>query len=84
MISSVFADAASLGYQLTISDRAKADLKRLCTADLSNGGRGIRNQIEAHLINPLARGLFGFETQGRFAIRDIEANGSTSLVIEKE
>ncbi|MBI1360559.1 MAG: AAA domain-containing protein [Alphaproteobacteria bacterium] len=84
MISSVFADAASLGYQVTISDRAKADLKRLCTADLSNGGRGIRNQIEAHLINPLARGLFGFETQGRYAIRDIETNDSTSLVIETE
>ena len=25
---------------------------------LSNGGRGIRNQLEYHFINPLARGLF--------------------------
>jgi ATP-dependent Clp protease ATP-binding subunit ClpA len=29
-----------------------------CTADLSNGGRGIYNQLEAWLVNPLARALF--------------------------
>lgn len=29
-----------------------------CLSDLSNGGRGIGNQLEAWFINPLARALF--------------------------
>jgi ATP-dependent Clp protease ATP-binding subunit ClpA len=35
-----------------------SSLRSLCLADLSNGGRGIRNQVEANLLNPLARVLF--------------------------
>lgn len=33
-------------------------LKNHCIKDLSNGGRGIGNQLEAWLINPLARAIF--------------------------
>lgn len=83
MVSSVIADASSLGYDLAIADEAKSDLKRLCVSDLSNGGRGIRNQIEAHLINPLARGLFPLGTAGRFNITGLEARDMTTLAIER-
>lgn len=37
---------------------SRTALKELCLADLSNGGRGIRNQLEVHFVNPLARLLF--------------------------
>jgi hypothetical protein len=33
-------------------------LRARCTEDLHYGGRGIGNQVEAHLVNPLARALF--------------------------
>ena len=35
-----------------------AALRQRCIGDLSNGGRGIGNQLEAWLVNPLARALF--------------------------
>ncbi len=43
---------------VTLSLRAKNDLEKVCLEDLSNGGRGIRNMMEAYLINPLSRALF--------------------------
>lgn len=43
---------------VTMNDQVRATLRECCTRDLSNGGRGIRNQLEAWLINPLARALF--------------------------
>ena len=46
------------GYCIALTPPAFADLEALCLADLSNGGRGIRNKLEAHFINPLARSLF--------------------------
>jgi hypothetical protein len=48
----------SQGLSIHLSDPARASLTRLCLTDLSNGGRGIRNKVEAHLVNPLARALF--------------------------
>jgi ATP-dependent Clp protease ATP-binding subunit ClpA len=44
--------------QLHVDEAAKIQLQHLCLDDLSNGGRGIRNMLEAHFINPLSRGLF--------------------------
>lgn len=41
-----------------ISDEIDHQLMGVCTSDLSNGGRGIRNHLEAWLVNPLARALF--------------------------
>ena len=43
---------------VSLDDSVKEQLLKLCTKDLSNGGRGIGNQLEAWLINPLARALF--------------------------
>jgi energy-coupling factor transporter ATP-binding protein EcfA2 len=35
-----------------------------CTSDLSNGGRGIGNQLESTFINPLSRALFEQNLEG--------------------
>ncbi|MDQ2089884.1 AAA family ATPase [Marimonas arenosa] len=43
---------------LRITDEARAELEHLCTQDVFDGGRGIGNRIETHLINPMSRALF--------------------------
>ncbi|MBU2582428.1 MAG: AAA family ATPase [Alphaproteobacteria bacterium] len=48
---------------LTFTPDASARMEELCLRDLSNGGRGIRNQVEVHLVNPLARALFALDPQ---------------------
>ncbi len=48
----------SQGVSVEISAETKQVLQEVCIADLSNGGRGIRNQLEVHFVNPLARLLF--------------------------
>lgn len=54
-------------------------LHDLCLGDLSNGGRGIRNQLEARLLNPLSRALFDQDAQPgeRFLISALDADGLT-------
>ena len=44
--------------RVTVTDEAYQELSAAALADLSNGGRGIGNQVEALLINPLSRWLF--------------------------
>jgi ATP-dependent Clp protease ATP-binding subunit ClpA len=44
--------------KLVLAPHARTQLQELCTADLSNGGRGIGNRLETVFINPLARALF--------------------------
>ena len=46
------------GIRVTITDEAYAELSAAALADLSNGGRGVGNQVDALLINPLSRWLF--------------------------
>lgn len=43
---------------LKLADSPKEQLLEICTADLSNGGRGIGSNLETALVNPLARALF--------------------------
>ena len=47
---------------LVVSEQAHETLVAECLGDLSNGGRGIGNRLEAVLINPLARALFDHGT----------------------
>ena len=54
---------------------ADATLQRKCTEDLSNGGRGIGNQLEAWLVNPLARALFD---------QDVPEGGATTVIEVRE
>jgi len=59
MVSDVLSGVASTQHlSISLSDMAHAALAELCLSDLSNGGRGIRNKVETHLVNPLARALF--------------------------
>ena len=43
---------------ITLPDVVKESLRTHCLQDLSNGGRGVGNQLEAWFINPLGRALF--------------------------
>ena len=49
------------GIRIRIEDFAYESLKEAALFDLSNGGRGVGNQVEALLINPLSRWLFDNE-----------------------
>ena len=50
---------------ITVTDEAYDQLQQAALADLSNGGRGIGNQVEALLINPLSRWLFDHNVIGQ-------------------
>jgi energy-coupling factor transporter ATP-binding protein EcfA2 len=59
MVDDVLRDAMPAdGAGISMSAEARKTLRAICLADLSNGGRGIRNKVETHLVNPLARALF--------------------------
>ncbi len=58
MISGIETDLRAQQLNISLSVTARASLSAICLKDLSNGGRGIRNQVEAHLVNPLSRALF--------------------------
>ena len=68
MIDGVIEDLQTQGLILSFTPEALQSLKKIALADLSNGGRGIRNQIEAHLLNPLARELFKLNPQAGQAL----------------
>jgi ATP-dependent Clp protease ATP-binding subunit ClpA len=71
-----------LQVTLTLDTSARSTLRQLCILDLDNGGRGIRNQLEYHFINPLSRALFDLEPQvgGTYTIESIQhGNSKTSL-----
>lgn len=59
MVSNILARLADRQkINVTLSEGVGDVLLEHCIRDLSNGGRGIGNQLEAWLINPLARALF--------------------------
>lgn len=51
--------------QLSISPIVRQTLLEYCTKDLGHGGRGIGNQLESMLINPLSRALFDINLQNK-------------------
>ncbi|UPM50131.1 AAA family ATPase [Synechococcus sp. A10-1-5-1] len=59
------------GREVRLSDSVRLRLHEICLNDLSDGGRGIRNQLEAHLLNPLARLLFDDPGVGPLLINTI-------------
>lgn len=61
MVANTLADLRSQALEVSLTPEAMSSLRALCLADLSNGGRGIRNQVEARLLNPLARALFDID-----------------------
>jgi len=74
------------GVEIVLTPPARAALAAICLADLSNGGRGVRNQLEAHFVNPLARAAFALDMRAGecLLIEDIgQAGGVTSLKIAR-
>lgn len=63
MVANTLLDLKAQELSVSMSESAMSSLRSLCMADLSNGGRGIRNQVEANLLNPLARVLFDADAQ---------------------
>jgi hypothetical protein len=54
---------------MVIPDAVRSKLLAECTRDMSNGGRGIGNQLESAFINPLSRALFLFPLNGRDSLQ---------------
>ena len=83
MVDATLHNVGEAGYVVTIVPEVRDALRAICLADLSNGGRGIRNQLESHLINPLARALFEEEASaGSFRVIGMENGATTSLRLE--
>jgi energy-coupling factor transporter ATP-binding protein EcfA2 len=74
---------ASQNITVAINEDSMSKLRDRCLADLSNGGRGIRNQVEVHLLNPLARALFDANAANGSAteITDLDFGQTTNLVL---
>jgi hypothetical protein len=51
--------------QLSFTPQIHLQLLKRCTHDLSNGGRGIGNQLESTFINPLSRAMFEHDLEGK-------------------
>jgi energy-coupling factor transporter ATP-binding protein EcfA2 len=82
MVEATLSDIASAqGIAVTLDTASWDQLRALCLADLSNGGRGIRNKVETHLLNPLARALFDADAMpGRcLEVRGVETGSTTTL-----
>lgn len=79
MVATTLADIREQGLNISVGTEPMDALRQLCLKDLSNGGRGIRNQVEANLLNPLARSLFGLAAKpgDRFEVRAIDAGNLT-------
>jgi len=85
MIDATLKDIERNGVIVSLSDSVRATIADLCLADLSNGGRGIRNKVELHLLNPLSRALFELEAApgSSWVVSDISADETTEFVLSQ-
>ncbi|MDR3159101.1 MAG: AAA family ATPase [Zoogloeaceae bacterium] len=67
--------------QLEFAPAVLERLKAWCVSDLTNGGRGIGNQLESCLINPLARALFALDLQGGSGIKVTEIDKDEKNIV---
>ena len=66
MLSNIVTRVQSeLGIELLLSNDVVSTVRRYCTSDLTNGGRGIGNRLETVFINPLSRELLEEACLGR-------------------
>ncbi|WP_386065856.1 AAA family ATPase [Tahibacter sp. UC22_41] len=80
MVDATRQDLREQGFAVSIDDDSLAQLAARCLGDLSNGGRGIRNQLEANLLNPLARQLFDLDARPGDSFQVfVHADGQTEL-----
>ncbi len=84
MVRSVLENAARTGIEVELVPHVQDQLASLCLNDLSNGGRGIRNQVETHLVNPLSRALFDCDAQpgSRWRVAALFSEAVTRLSLE--
>ena len=77
MVDSIFADLREQRLEIELALEARKTLRDICLKDLSHGGRGIRNQLEARLLNPLSRALFDLDAQpgSHFVIQALDTSG---------
>jgi ATP-dependent Clp protease ATP-binding subunit ClpA len=69
--------------EIRFTDQSLEDLEDLCTHDVFDGGRGIGNRIETHLINPLSREIFKYERGSALLIQSVEkTRGKTTFRCE--
>jgi energy-coupling factor transporter ATP-binding protein EcfA2 len=57
--------AEEFKLKLALTPQVHEQLLKRCTDDLSNGGRGIGNQLESSFINPLSRAMFEHDLEGK-------------------
>lgn len=83
MVANILSSLDKQSLTLSISEAAKSTLKSYCLSDLSNGGRGIRNQLEVYLINPLSRAIFDSDLAvGKaYQIVDIQIGEMTNIIL---
>lgn len=83
MVVNILSSLDKQSLTLSISEAAKSTLKSYCLSDLSNGGRGIRNQLEVYLINPLSRAIFDSDLAvGKaYQIADIQIGEMTNIIL---
>lgn len=84
MVVTVMRDVEQSGIHVELTSEVWNQLAALCLGDLSNGGRGIRNQVESHLVNPLSRALFDINAQpgSRWRSKGILSGSVTTLSLE--
>jgi hypothetical protein len=66
--------------EVELTETVRERLREICLSDLSDGGRGIRNQLEAHLLNPLARLLFDHVGHGPVTIGSISVQSGMTVL----
>lgn len=70
--------ATDLKLDIRVEPNAREALMAHCLSDLSNGGRGIRNALEAAFVNPLARLVFerGLSEGGQLSLSGFQVDNS--------
>jgi len=87
MVATLFENIKE-NYNISVkmTKEAKAKLANLATEDLSMGGRGVGNELEEILVNPLSSLIFEMNLQSGDAIGiyDVECKeGSCRLTAKK-
>ena len=71
------------GVEVELAPAARTVLEQRCLSDLAHGGRGIGNQLERALVNPLARELFalGQNRNTRLIVKQLTGSDSSSSLV---
>lgn len=86
MIDSTIEDLkVTQNISMGISAEARNELKTLVISDLTNGGRGIRNKLEAYFVNPLSRAIFdqGISSGDEFIVESVSKETTTNIKLVK-